>query len=51
MYYNAQLTPWLGATADLQIIDPGLKKMLDSSNQLQDNNTPLILGLRLYARF
>jgi porin len=51
MYYNAQLTPWLGATADLQIIEPGLKKTLDSNNQLQDNNTTLILGLRLYARF
>jgi porin len=51
MYYKAQLTPWLGASADLQIIEPGLKKTLDSNNRLQDNNTTLILGLRLYARF
>jgi porin len=24
MYYNAPLTPWLTATADLQIVDPAL---------------------------
>ena len=26
MYYNAAITSWLNATADLQIINPGLKK-------------------------
>ena len=51
MYYNAAITPWLSATLDLQIMDPALKKTLNSSNQLQDNNTALLLGLRLYARF
>ena len=51
MYYNAAITRWLGATLDLQIIDPALKKTLNSSNQLQDNNTAVVLGLRLYARF
>ena len=51
MYYNAAVTKWLGATLDLQIIEPGLKKTLNSSNQLQDNNTAVLLGLRLYARF
>ena len=51
MYYNAAITGWLSASLDLQIIDPGLKKRLDSSNQLQDNNTAVVLGLRLYARF
>ena len=51
MYYNAAVTKWLGATLDLQIIEPGLKKTLNSSNQLQDSNTAVLLGLRLYARF
>ncbi len=51
MYYNASLTPWLGASLDLQIIDQALKKTLNSSGQLQDMNTAVVLGFRLYARF
>ena len=51
MYYNASVTRWLGATLDLQIIDPALRKTLNASGQLQDNNTAVVLGLRLYARF
>ena len=34
MYYDAAITPWLNATADLQIIDPGLTKTLISTSQL-----------------
>jgi porin len=51
LYYNASITPWLGASLDLQIIQPGLKKPLDSSGQLRDMNTSVVPGFRLYARF
>jgi len=51
MYYNASLTRWLNATLDLQIIDPALKKTLDSSDRLKDNNTAVVAGLRIYMRF
>jgi len=51
MYYNAALTPWLNATVDLQVVNPGLKKTLDSSNRLTDVNTAVVAGARLYVRF
>lgn len=51
MYYNASITRWVNATLDLQIIDPALKKTLDSSGRLTDVGTTVIAGLRLYVRF
>ena len=51
MYYSAALTPWLNATVDLQVVNPGLKKTLDSSNRLTDVNTAVVAGARLYVRF
>ena len=51
MYYNFAVTRWLGLTVDLQIVDPGLKKTLGSSGQLQDVNTAVVGGLRAYMRF
>ncbi len=51
MYYNASVTPWLNATIDLQVIEPGLKKKLDSSGNLKDVNTTVVAGLRLHVRF
>ena len=51
MYYTASITGWLNATLDLQIINPALNKTLDSSGQLQDMNTAVVLGLRVYTRF
>ena len=51
MYYNFAVTKWLGHTVDLQIVDPGLKKTLGSSGQLQDVNTAVVGGLRAYMRF
>jgi porin len=52
MYYNASITRWLNASLDLQIVNPGLDRGLDSSGQqLEDINTAVVLGLRLYARF
>ena len=44
MYYNASVTAWLDVTLDLQIIDPGLKKTLDSSGTLQDVDTAVVSG-------
>jgi porin len=51
MYYNASVTPWLNATLNLQVIETGLKKMVDSSGSLKDVNTTVVAGLRLLARF
>jgi porin len=52
MYYNVAITKWLTATVDLQIIDPALKRTLDSSNQrLKNMDTSVVGGLRLYSRF
>ena len=52
MYYNAALAPWLGATFDLQVIDPALTKKLDSSGtRLTSMDTAVVIGGRLYIRF
>jgi porin len=51
MYYNAALTPWLSATADLQIVNPGLQRALNSSMQLVTVDTAVVAGLRLRVRF
>jgi porin len=51
-YYNLTLTGWLSATADLQIVDPGLKKALNSSGlSLVNVDTATVAGIRLRARF
>ena len=51
MYYNAAITPWLNTTADLQIINPGLKRALNSSGQLASVDTAVVAGARLRVRF
>ena len=51
MYYNAAITPRLNATADLQIINPGLEKALNSSGQLASVDTAVVAGARLRVRF
>jgi porin len=51
LYYNAAITSWLSATADLQVIQPALTKKLSSSGNLEDVGTTLVAGLRLYVRF
>jgi porin len=53
MYYNVAITGWLAATADLQIINPGLKKALSSSGPpfLTNVDTAWVAGLRLRVRF
>jgi porin len=52
LYYNAELTHWLSAAFDLQIIEQALERTLNASgSQLQDLHTAVVLGLRVYARF
>jgi porin len=53
MYYNAAITGWLAVTADLQIINPGLKKALNSSTPpgLMNVDTAVVAGLRFRIRF
>jgi porin len=50
MYYNVAVTPWLGVTADLQIIEQGLRKQLQD-NRLIDVDTAIVGGLRVFTRF
>ena len=51
-YYNFAITGWLTATADLQVIDPGLKKSLNSSELgLMNVDTAFIAGIRFRVRF
>jgi porin len=52
MFYNFWITPAVSMTLDLQIIDPALKKQLNSAGKrLEDTNTAVVSGIRLYARF
>jgi porin len=52
LYYNAEITHWLSAALDLQIIDQALERTLNGSgSQIRDMNTAVVLGLRVYARF
>lgn len=52
MYYNVAITSWLTAAADLQIIDPALKKTLNPSGPgLTKVDTVTVAGLRVRARF
>jgi porin len=50
-YYNASVSQWLNATLDLQVVDPGLNKILDSSRRLTNLDTAVVVGARLYTRF
>ena len=50
MYDNAAITKWLNVSLDLQVIEPGSKKTLGSSGQLESVGTAVVGGLRLYAR-
>jgi porin len=51
-YYNLAVTGWLNVTADLQIVNSGLNKTLNSSGTgLVNINNDIIAGLRLRMRF
>jgi len=49
-YYNAAVTNWLNATADLQIIAPALKKALTPNGTLTNVGTSVVVGVRLRTR-
>jgi porin len=51
MYYNWALTPWLNFTADLQVVNPALKRALNDSGQLARVDTAVIGGARVRVRF
>ena len=52
MYYSLAVTGWLTATADLQVIDLGLKKKLDLDTlTLSSMNTAVVAGIRVQVRF
>ena len=52
MYYNLAITGWLNATADLQIINPALKRTLSSSGLALTNvGTTTVAGIRFRVRF
>jgi porin len=52
IFYNAAITPWLRVSLDLQIVNPALKKTLDSSDTaLRNVDTAVVGGARMYIRF
>ncbi len=52
MYYNCAVAGWLTTTADLQVIDLGLKKTLSPTSLVLTNmNTAVVAGIRLQIRF
>jgi porin len=51
MYYNIAVTQWLNVTADLQVINPGLKKALNEFGQLANVDTAVVAGARVRVRF
>jgi porin len=51
MYYNISVTQWLNVTADLQVINPALKRALNESGQLARVDTAVVAGARVRVRF
>ena len=51
IYYDPSITPCLNLTPDLQIIEPRLKKTLGPTGGLNNVNTAIMAGLRVYIRF
>jgi len=51
MYYNISVTQWLNVTADLQVINPALKRVLNEFGQLARVDTAVVAGARLRVRF
>jgi porin len=51
MYYNAAVTQWFNLTADLQIVNPGIKKALNGVGQLANVDTAVVVGARFRVRF
>jgi porin len=51
MYYNISVTQWLNVTADLQIINPALKRAQNELGKLANVDTVVVAGARLRVRF
>ena len=51
MYYNIAVTPWLNVTADLQVVNPALKRATNEVGQLARVDTAVIAGARTRIRF
>ena len=51
MYYNISVTQWLNVTADLQIINPALKRAQNELGKLANVDTAVVAGARLRVRF
>jgi porin len=52
IFYNAAVTQWLRMSLDLQIVNPGLQKTLNSSGTgLKNVDTAVVGGVRMYIRF
>jgi carbohydrate-selective porin OprB len=52
MYYNVAITGWLAVTADLQIINPALKKASNPDGVgLVNVSNATIAGVRARVRF
>ena len=51
LYYNCAVTGWLKMTADLQVVEPGLKKTVTKGGQLKNVNTAVVPGLRVKVDF
>jgi hypothetical protein len=50
-YHNIAVTQWLNVTADLQIINPGLKKAINEFGQLAHLDIAAVGGACLRVRF
>jgi porin len=51
MYYNISVTKWLNVTADLQVVNPALKRALNEFGQLARVDTAVVAGARVRVRF
>jgi porin len=52
IFYNAAITPWLRMSLDLQIVNPGLQKAVNSTGTgLRSIDTAVLGGVRVYVRF
>jgi porin len=52
MFSNAAVTPWLRMSVDLQIVDLGLQKTLNSTGtSLKNVDTAVFGGVRMSIRF
>ena len=51
MYYTVAITPWLNVSPNLQVINSGMNKFMNDSNELQNMNTVVEANLRMNILF